>query len=302
MFYIVEVDNDGFKVYDSGGTLIDPAKDSSVQSVLTSVDAIKNTDGIKKITDALPAGTNEIGKVAQGTKAANSAAWPEYIVDSSGNVVGVVLDDTVYRIQADSKIAKGSSALVHLDAIDTTTGKGRLKSTLYSPEGEAVAFNSLPSNPASVNNAFVLDGTEASLLVDGSSTPVVYSYDADSTYDISIQLVMFIMTANTIVFGENKFGVITGLTNGLKVEITSNSNTGQIINMQSNECFTIFSGNNYQKITSSKDMLTAAFIVGGSFILKAGTSDKVAVTVQDDLTTAANCLKCYVMGNLLASS
>lgn len=63
MFYVVEVDNDGFKVYDSGGTLIDPAKDSSVQSVLTALTAIKDTDGIKKITDALPTGDNTIGRV-----------------------------------------------------------------------------------------------------------------------------------------------------------------------------------------------------------------------------------------------
>ena len=30
---LVEVDNDGFKVYDSGGTLIDPAEDATVQAV-----------------------------------------------------------------------------------------------------------------------------------------------------------------------------------------------------------------------------------------------------------------------------
>jgi hypothetical protein len=63
MFFVIEVDNDGFKVYDSAGNLIDPAKDSSVQSVLTTLAAIKDTDGIKKIVDALPVGDNGIGRV-----------------------------------------------------------------------------------------------------------------------------------------------------------------------------------------------------------------------------------------------
>lgn len=107
-YYIVEVDNDGFKVYNSTGTLIDPATDSSVQAITTALTAIKDTDGIKKIVDALPIGTNEIGKVAQGTKAAASAAWPIYLVDNSGNVIGVVLDGAVYRLRTESKIVRAS--------------------------------------------------------------------------------------------------------------------------------------------------------------------------------------------------
>lgn len=69
-FYIVEVDNDGFKVYNSSGSLIDPATEGTLQSAdgkLTTIDAvldsIKDTDGIKKITDALPVGDNIIGRV-----------------------------------------------------------------------------------------------------------------------------------------------------------------------------------------------------------------------------------------------
>ena len=85
-FYLVEVDNDGFKVYNSSGTLIDPATDAVAQAIRdrigeidasptantlqdrlkglkTSLDSIKDTDGIKKITDALPVGDNIIGRV-----------------------------------------------------------------------------------------------------------------------------------------------------------------------------------------------------------------------------------------------
>jgi len=58
----------------SDGSQINPATQETLVS-------IKDTDGIKKITDQLPVGTNEIGKVAQGTKAANSGAWPTKLVD-----------------------------------------------------------------------------------------------------------------------------------------------------------------------------------------------------------------------------
>ena len=58
----------------------DPAKESgkltTIDSTLT---AIKSTDGIKKIVDALPTGSNTIGKVDQG--AAGSTAWK---TDGSG--------------------------------------------------------------------------------------------------------------------------------------------------------------------------------------------------------------------------
>jgi len=103
----------------------DPAKESgkltTIDSTLT---AIKSTDGIKKIVDALPAGTNnigdvdlasaiptgsnEIGKVAQGTKGAGGNAWPEVLYDASGNAVGVVLDGAVYRLQTQTKIVRAS--------------------------------------------------------------------------------------------------------------------------------------------------------------------------------------------------
>jgi hypothetical protein len=83
---------------------------------------IKSTDGIKKIVDALPAGTNnigdvdiasalpagtnEIGKVAQGTKGASANAWPMVLYDVSGNAVGVMADGTLYRLQTQAAITQ----------------------------------------------------------------------------------------------------------------------------------------------------------------------------------------------------
>lgn len=326
------------KLRDAGGTIVNPAKEDgnlatlagkdfatqttlasllsafnaedfasettllSVDGRLTTIDAvldaIKDTDGIKKITDQLPAGTNEIGKVAQGTKAAGSGAWPNVLYDASGNPVGVVLDGTIYRIQADSKIAKGASALVHLDAIDTESGMGRLKSTLYSPDGDPIAFPSVSSN---IKNDFVKYGGSASLLVDGSVTPVTFTYDADPTYDISIQEIKFTLVSNSVTFGSNYFGATSGpLPNGTIVKVTHDSVDTVLYVLNQNESFVNFaSPGGFQWIVSSKDMMSAAYVIGGGLKLRAGTTDKVSVIVQDDIDSCGVYFRCFVKGNLL---
>jgi len=290
----------------SEATLATRASESTLQAVdgrLTTIDAvldsIKDTDGVKKITDQLPAGTNEIGKVAQGTKAANNAAWPEYLVDSAGNVVGVVLDGAIYRLQTDAKVAKGASDLVHLDVIDTTVGKGRLEATLLTPTGDPVSF---PSVSESIKNTFVLNGTSSSLLVDGSTTPVVFEYTPDPANDISIQEIKFTVAANSITFGTDYFGSKSGpLTNGLLLEAVVESGTITLYNFVQNESFVNFaSPGGFLWVVSSKDMMTSDYLIGGGLVLRAGSADRIRVTVRDDLSSAGVYFRCYVKGNVSA--
>ena len=256
-YFIVEVDNDGFKVYDSAGNLIDPAKDSSVQSAVTALTAIKDTDGIKKIVDALPVGdnnignvdlassipagtnnigdvdiasalpagdnnignvdlasaipagdnnignvdlasaiptgdnnignvdiasaipagdnnignvdiasaiptgTNEIGKVAQGTKAAAAAAWPQYLVDSTGNIVAVVLDGAVYRLCTETKIVRASDAAQINPATEETVDS--IKNT----DGIKKITDALPAGTNEIGK--IAQGTKA---VNSSAWPI----------------------------------------------------------------------------------------------------------------------------------
>jgi hypothetical protein len=274
--------------------------DGRLTTIDAVLDSIKDTDGIKKITDQLPAGTNEIGKVAQGTKAAAADAWPEYLVDSAGNVVGVVLDGSVYRLQADAKVAKGASDLVHLDVIDTTTGKGRLETTLLTPTGDPVSF---PSVSESIKNDFVKNGTSTSLLVDGSTTPVVFEYLSDPTNDISLQEIKFTIASNSITFGTDYFGGTSGpLSNGLLLEAVVASGTIVLYNFLQNESFVNFaSPGGFLWVVSSKDMMTSAYQIGGGLVLRAGSADKVRVTVRDDLSSAGVYFRCYVKGNVSAN-
>lgn len=375
------------KVLNSGGAQVNPSTEDTLATRaseatlatadgrLTTIDAvldsIKDTDGIKKITDELPAGTQEIGKVAQGTRAAAGDGWPQYAVDSAGNVVGVVLNDGVYRLQGeaqmqtrakggtvaahptsvpidanrqalsvalvkdpaypndpgvdvrvvdnagnpvgiildgalyrfqtDAKIARGASDLVHLDAIDTDTGQGRLKATLYTPEGETVALGAVASTATAIRNDFVKNAGSPSLLVDGSGAPVVFTYDAHPTQDISLQEVKFVMASNSITFGMDYFGATSGpLTNGLLVEVTAGGVTGTVAVLYQNEDFVNFaSPGGFEWVVSSKDLLSSTWLVGGGLKLEAGSGDQVKITVRDDIDRAGIYFRCFVRGNLL---
>jgi len=273
--------------------------DGRLTTIDAVLDSIKDTEGIKKITDQLPAGTNEIGKVAQGTKAAATDAWPEYLVDSAGNVVGVVLDGAVYRLQSDAKIAKGASSLVHLDALDTTSGRGRLKATLFTQAGDPVSF---PSVSESIKNEFVLNGSSSDLLVDGSTTPVVFEYTSDTTHAIALQEIRFTIAANSITFGTDYFGSRAGpLTSGLLVEVLVESGTIVLYNLVQNESFVNFSSpGGFEWVVSSKDMMTSNYVIGGGLALRPNTTDKVRVTVRDNLSSAGIYFKCFVKGNVAA--
>lgn len=357
------------------------AADERLTTIDAVLDSIKDTDGIKKITDQLPAGTNEIGKVAQGTKAAGSGAWPQVLYDAIGNAVGVVLDGTIYRLQAQAKIvrasdgaqinpatneqqtdgtqkaiirggAKGTTPAAditssHIDdnrqgidtrnygtgtndsqqvegltadgsppvgnpvwvggwdgenieALDTVPSTGRLMATLYTPDGDPVSF---PSTSSSIKNDFVRSGGSESLLVNGSVTPVVFTYEADPIYDISLQEMRLTMAANGIPFGSNYFGTSnTPLVNGLLIQVVTHGITVTLYNLLQNESFVNFaSSGGFEWVVSSKDLMSSDFLIGGGLKLEGGTADKVMVTVRDNLTAAGNYFKCFVKGNLLGA-
>ena len=77
------------------------AADTKLGTIDSVLDGIKDTDGIKKITDELPAGTQEIGSVAQGTRAAGTSAWPMILYTPQGEEVNVyTMSDTGERLLA----------------------------------------------------------------------------------------------------------------------------------------------------------------------------------------------------------
>ena len=182
----------------------------------------------------------------------------------------------------------------HLEDVETSA----FMATLYSPDGDPVSF---PSVSSSIKNDFVKAAGSDDLLVDGSVTPVVFEYLADATYDISLQEIKFTLVANSINFGSGYFGsIVGGITNGLRVQVVSNGVTIDVYNLLENEGFVNFSSpGGFEWIVSAKDLLASNYVIGGGLKLHAGTGDKVAVTVRDDIDSAGVYFKCFVKGNLL---
>ena len=105
-FVVVEADNAGFQVYDSGGTLIDPAKDATVAAITAAINDAISTSGIKKITDQLPAGTNNIGDVD---------------VASSALPAGAATETTLATLATEAKLEAVRVLLNSLDGKDFAT-------------------------------------------------------------------------------------------------------------------------------------------------------------------------------------
>ena len=236
------------------------AKLATIDSVL---DSIKDTDGVKKITDPLPAGTNEIGKVAQGTKGSGANAWPGVLYDAAGNVITSITDiedPAEKRLQTEARLAPGS-------IVNIGTG--------------------VPADPGDLVVSFLTDsGGDHNMLVDGSVTPVAFTFEPPTGVTISVQEILVIFTADDFAFDGASFGPNTALANGIKVETTLDGTTTEIFNIIQNEDYLRIPGriplvNN----TGPKDVLGVAFQFGGLLKLVQADGDNITITVRDDLTS-----------------
>lgn len=323
------------KLLNAAGSQVNPATEDTLgtrasQSTLSAadtklgtidgvLDSIKDTDGIKKIAEELPAGTQEIGSVKQGTKATGSGAWPHVLYDAAGNVVRVLNDGGVYRLSIDSKAAAGGATqkvqitddgdvnIADLEDLDihrlgTTarlTDGTNLQTLIEDPEeasqwraqtesrlapGSQVNIGTgIPSDPSDLVLDFCKNGGSGNLLVDGT-TPVTFAFSADATKDLAIQELMLVFTADDFDFDGVSFGSIVALINGIIIRTIVGATTTDIFTLRQNEDFLRIPGrppivNN----TGPKDVLAASFGFGGLLKLTAASSDKIEVIVQDDL-------------------
>lgn len=184
------------------------------------------------------------------------------LYDDAGNPINVLNDGGIIRLQVQAKFPPGQSVLVG---------------------------NEMPTDPTNIVRQYMQTGGSASdMKVDGSTTPVEFTYSADPTNDIRIYEVRFILGTQNIQFDGASFGSRTALTNGVLINIASNNGTvdSDVANLQISEDLLMFPSpaNVILNNTGPKDILVAGILLGGGPILKAGTSDKVTVTVRDDLT------------------
>ena len=183
------------------------------------------------------------------------------VFNQDGYPVGTTLDGAIYRFQVESSFKPGLSFI---------NGK------------------SVPSNPQLiVSNKLEYSGSN-NLLVDGS-TPITFKYNANATKDIYLYELRLVLVARSLHFIGTNFGAITTLTNGVNIEVMSNSVLTTLATLKTNEDFLMFHSNNSIVINEAgpKDVISAGYLLGGAVVLKAGSSDYLGVVIQDDLTSTS---------------
>jgi hypothetical protein len=313
MFFVIEVDNEGFKVYDSAGNAIDPAKDSSVTALGTLLTAIKNTDGIKKIVDALPTGDNIIGrtKITDGTNVVDvldDSGTKRLRVDAkisgSGPATRVYLYDDVNNIAlavAPNVLIPANTRGLMAGAVDPTAKAQWLQ--LDSALRLKVTTRNEPTDITKRVFEPLKNGAAINMYVDGSVTPQVFVFNADPSKDIYVTQIRFVVNAADIRFkagvGAGTFQALNALTNGLLLQVRTNSTTVDLSNFKRDEEFLAFGGNDILDQTDTSDLLTATYDCDGVKLV-AASGDFVKATVRDNLTNAGHIfLACYVKGYTL---
>ena len=161
-------------------------------------------------------------------------------------------------------------------------------------------FRLMPStavanNPSAIQHRFLENGGSADLLVEGSvEASVDFTVSADAQKDMSVFSIGFVLVTSAIKFGENKFGNRNSLSNGMKISIRSGSGDNvDLFTLRRNEDFLHYASfGGAGVVIASKDILHAEFQIGGMVKLVANSSDYLKISVQDDLTSGIDYLRC----------
>lgn len=233
-------------------TLLDRLKASyaKLTEIDTVLDAINLTAGIKKIVDALPIGDNWIGRVKVGD--------------------GTHVADTI----AD---------------VDTPALRRLMTESLLAPGSVVNLGSTIPADPANLVISFLVDGGSPAshdMLVDGSSTPVQFTWVPAAGQAVAVQDVLLCFTADDFEFDGVSFGPNPKLTNGCLFQVYTAGVLTDLYTIYQNEDFLRIPGripviNN----TGPKDLLSASFVFNGLIKLHGDDGDYVRVTIRDDLTS-----------------
>jgi hypothetical protein len=255
-------------------TLATRATETTAVAVKTAVESIQSTDGVKKITDPLPAGTNEIGKVAQGTKGAAANGWPFVLYDASGNPIPVTPDVAF----------PGSNKAIPVAGTDGTNARVLKTNT------SGVLSVTLAVNANGLFTSKLKDGSSnTNMNVDGSGTAVDYKVSAHATLDYYLQELKILLLPNVLRMDGGSFGSLSGpLTNGCELSFTSNSVKTTLSLLKKTEDLALLPGGvvTIETALTSNDLLVVSLSFGGAVRLYAGTSDNIQIKIQDDLTGA----------------
>ena len=214
------------------------------------------------------------------------------LVDQSGSFMAVssgtqVLDGTTTLLTA-GKDSTGSAQFI--GAIEDSTGSLRLQVEADLAPGATVI--SVDPSAGATNISLIVRGfTEntgsTDMIVDGSSVPVIFVFNAQTGSDIELTELRMLYVVDEILTDGQSFGDgDPELTNGVKIELTSQGNIVELANLTLNEDFLIFPtrGGTVFERTGAKDIIASSYILN-NITLASGSSDNVSVTVRDNLTS-----------------
>lgn len=186
----------------------------------------------------------------------------QVLYDKDGNAVSVVLDGTTYRLAVDANVTQETGDVV-----------------VVVPPGGNVAVDK-------IIRSFLLDGANENMVVDGSSTPVVFTFDADPSDDIKIYEVRFVVSTDDISWNDDFFFEKEELSTGCVFEVRSGGTTTTLATLTKSEDFLNFPsvGGGIVLIQPAgvHDVLVVSWPLP-SIQLDSGSSDFVKMTINDTI-------------------
>ena len=180
------------------------------------------------------------------------------IYDVSGNHVTTVADGSARRLHVQASLKPGESIILG---------------------------NKVTPDLSCIVRSYLLFSGSSTMKIDGSVDPKEFIFSSSDTCDLELYELRFVFGAQDILFDGSKFASKSALTNGILISVTANSGSvTNLANIQLNEDFLMFPtpANYLLNNTGPKDILVMGMSLGGAPILKAGTQDKVSVTIRDD--------------------
>jgi len=162
-------------------------------------------------------------------------------------------------------------------AVDAKINQDNNDQIVIVPPGGNVA-------PENIIREFLLDGSSENMVVDGSGTPVEFSFDADPTDDVRIYEVRFVITTDDISWNNDFFFQKETLPNGCLFEVKQGVTTTVLGNFTKSEGFLNFPsvGGGIVLIQPAgvHDVLVVSWPLP-NFLLTGGSSDFIKMTIRD---------------------
>lgn len=136
--------------------------------------------------------------------------------------------------------------------------------------------------PARVVRQDLLNGSNENMVVNGSGTPVPFSFPADATDDIYVTKLVMMISTDSIQTNYSYFIQKPGLTNGCLLEIRSNSVTYELANFKITEDFFKLPEIPFVEAGLAKAVMVVSYPLP-QLALVGGSADFVKMTIRDEL-------------------